>query len=189
MIWMNNARVERDIDSPLTINIELLASEDENPTSWIKAFDRLLTNGMPAFRKAKTPPCSHTRDILGRICISTSTIHKIYHNPKKGTTVVLFETGRFNMINGREAYHRIKVKRDPEDIDDIYMAVASAVMIRKYNTNSQFKAHLRRSTPKGVAEIPGIYQVAAAYETSEIYGSWENFCKIVDEKLILSGKK
>lgn len=170
MIEINGYTIERSIDIgdtlPLTINFEICASCDENPLYWVEKIGRL-------FKKEV-----EIEKIKGAYNLSYPfTIHKIYHNPQKRTTVVLFKP------SSKEYYRRIKVKLDSEDLDDIYMAVASAVMIRKYNTNSQFKAHLRRSTPKGVAEIPGIYQVAAAYETSEIYGSWEDFCKIVDEKL------
>lgn len=181
MIEISDFTVHRSIDIgdplPLTINFELYASSDENPIYWVEEFKR-----MTAIERMEGAYDLSYTDIYNYKS-APFTIHIIYHNPQKRTTVVLFKTGRFIMTNGKEHYFRIKVKRDSEDLDDIYMAVASAVMIKKYKTNSQFKAHLRRSTPKGVAEIPGIYQVAAAYETSEIYGSWENFCKIVDEKV------
>lgn len=118
-------------------------------------------------------------------------IHKIYHNAEKGTTVVCFKYSVYEIFGVEEPKAaKIKVKRDAEDQDDIYMAVASAVMIRKYKSNSQFKAHIRRSIPKGFDGRSYVYQLMAAAEVSDIYGSWEKFCKIVDEKLeVYHGKR
>lgn len=123
---------------------------------------------------------SHVRygDFKSSIVVPKHYIEKVYHNAKKNTTVVLF---RDPWTFGRPM-KRVKVKRSNDDVDDIYMAVASAVMIHKYGTNSAFKAKIRRKLPKGFEGRPNAYQMMAAAEVSDIYESWENFCKIVDEK-------
>ena len=125
--------------------------------------------------------------------IDSYSIRKIYHNKEKGTTVVCFYSSirwLFYIDRVESEGKKIIVKLDSEDHDDIYMAVASAVMIRKYKSNSQFKAHIRRSMPKGFDGRPDVYQMMAAAEVSDIYGSWEKFCEIVDEKLeVYHGKR
>lgn len=120
-------------------------------------------------------------DLYGK---NPSRISKIYHNPKKHTTVVAFNYTSRSLI-------KVKVKLDENDPDNIYMAVASAVSIYKYGTNSQFKAHIRKSVDTDIygADTGDLYLIAAQFEASSIFGSWEEFKKVVDEKLHISEKK
>lgn len=105
-------------------------------------------------------------------------IKKIYHNPKKATTVVISHPSYVNS--------KVKVKRDAEDPDDIYMAVASALMIRKCGSNSAVKAYIRKILPRGFEGRPQTYQIIVSAEIGDMFGSWEKFCKVVDEKLEVS---
>lgn len=124
-------------------------------------------------------------------------IETIYHNPEKATTVVEFYTKTKIKKSNKDVKDvieietdKIKVKKDSEDPEDIYMAVASAVMIRYYGSNSAFKAHIRKSLPSGFHGRLHVYQMMAAAKVSDIYGSWEKFCKIVDEKVeVYRGKR
>lgn len=59
-------------------------------------------------------------------------------------------------------------------------------MIRKYESNSAFKAHIREVLPGGYVGRPDAYQMISAAETSDIFGSWKEFCELVDEKLAMS---
>ena len=167
------------------INIELSAPFDLNVHKFHRQFQQLI-----AMENQKLNNRRLIRDRAFECSVTMSgpnlyNILKIYHNAEKSTTVVCFDLGIHEIfsIGTEESKSKIKVKRDSEDHDDIYMAVASAVMIRKYKSNSQFKAHIRRSMPKEFEGYPGVYRMMAAAEVSEIYGSWEKFCKIVDEKL------
>lgn len=105
-------------------------------------------------------------------------IKKIYHNPKKATTVVISDSSYIN--------NKVKVKRDAEDPDDIYMAVASALMIRKFGSNSAVKAYIRKILPRGFEGRPQTYQIIVSAGIGDMFGSWEKFCKVVDEKLVIS---
>ena len=105
-------------------------------------------------------------------------IKKIYHNPKKATTVVISDPSYIN--------DKVKVKRDAEDPDDIYMAVASALMIRKFGSNSAVKAYIRKILPRGFEGRPQTYQIIVSAGIGDMFGSWEKFCKVVDEKLEVS---
>ena len=124
-------------------------------------------------------------------------IETIYHNPEKATTVVEFYTKTKIKKSNKDVKDvieietdKIKVKKDSEDPDDIYMAVASAVMIRYYGSNSAFKAHIRKMLPSGFHGRPQVYQIMAAAKVGDIYGSWEKFCKIVDNKIdFMTGKE
>lgn len=198
MIELKAITVEKDgYYEGNNINIELKAPFDFDVHKFYRQFHQLLDMENQGIRhrqflRGRKPEFSLIDEVLMDTVFRGNLydIHKIYRNPQKGTTVVLFKTDRFIMTNGKEHYFRIKVKRDSEDQDDIYMAVASAVMIRKYKSNSQFKAHIRRSIPKGSDGQPYVYQLMAAAEVSDIYGSWEKFCKIVDEKMeVYHGKR
>lgn len=124
-------------------------------------------------------PCSSGVVYVSSINRGKYEIETIYHNPEKATTVVEFYTKS-----------KIKVKKDSEDPEDIYMAVASAVMIRYYGSNSAFKAHIRKMLPSGFHGRPQVYQIMAAAKVGDIYGSWEKFCKIVDNKIdFMTGKE
>lgn len=114
-----------------------------------------------------------------------SHIAKIYHNPKKHTTVVVF--GHFPWW-GDYKERKVKVKLDAKDPDNIYMAVASAVVIYKYGTNSQFKAYISRSVDKDIYgdALDAVYMIAAQLEVSEIFGTWDKFKELVDDKIKIS---
>ena len=114
-----------------------------------------------------------------------SKICDIYHNPKKHTTVVVFE--HFTWFRDHKE-RKVKVKLDAKDPDNIYMAVASAVVIYKYGTNSQFKAHISRSVDKDIYgdALDAVYMIAAQLEVSEIFGTWDKFKELVDDKIKIS---
>lgn len=125
-----------------------------------------------------------THEFSGELTIP-SKICDIYHNPKKHTTVVVF--GHFTWFRDRKE-RKIKVKLDAKDPDNIYMAVASAVVIYKYGTNSQFKAHISRSVDKDIYgdALDAVYLIAAQLEVSEIFGTWDKFKELVDDKVKIS---
>ena len=190
MIKLKEITVERDIcDLDNNIYIKLSAPFNFDVHDFYRNFQRMIDmenqrNCHRQFLRSEGFECSLTIPEANRY-----NIRKIYHNVEKRTTVVWFNYSiRELFLHSTEEAEaeKIKVKRDSEDHDDIYMAVASAVMIRKYKSNSQFKAHIRRSMPKGFDGRPNVYQMMAAAEVSDIYGSWEKFYKIVDEKLELS---
>ena len=107
--------------------------------------------------------------------VSKYEIRDIYFNAGKNTTVVVWETGE-----------KTKVKMADGENCFINNEVASAVMKRKYGSNSAFKAHVDKMLG-GYSD--SAYLVLARAETSEIYGSYDNFDKLVKEKLILSSSK
>lgn len=121
---------------------------------------------------------------VGNLGKDPSEICDIYHNPKKHTTVVVFEYRKLWAIERR----KVKVKLDAKDPDNIYMAVASAVVIYKYGTNSQFKAHISRSVDKDIYgdALDAVYMIAAQLEVSEIFGTWDKFKELVDDKIKIS---
>lgn len=122
---------------------------------------------------------------VGKSGKDPSKICDIYHNPKKHTTVVVFE--HFSWW-GDHKERKVKVKLDAKDPDNIYMAVASAVVIYKYGTNSQFKAHISRSVDKDIYgdALDAVYMIAAQLEVSEIFGTWDKFKELVDDKIKIS---
>jgi len=197
MIKLKEINVERIMDDGFhigsNVNIELNAPFNFDAHEFYRKFQRMIDMEN---RELNNRQFLRSREFESSLTIPRSNrydIRKIYHNKEKGTTVVCFDDSiRMLFCIGTEESEaaKIKVKRDSEDHDDIYMAVASAVMIRKYKSNSQFKAHIRKSMPKGFDGRPHVYQMMAAAEVSDIYGSWEKFCKIVDEKLeVYHGRK
>lgn len=144
-------------------------------------------NTLNAYDKLKEALGIDGKDLFGR---DPSRISKIYHNPKKHTTVVVFDYTPRSLF-GDICERKVKVKLDENDPDNIYMAVASAVSIYKYGTNSQFKAHIRKSVDTDIygAASEDLYLIAAQFEASSIFGSWKEFKKVVDEKLHISEKK
>lgn len=100
-------------------------------------------------------------------------IDRIYFNNRKNTTVVLWKNG-----------DRTKVKMADDESCYIYNAVAAAVMKRRYKSNSAFKSYIEKNLG-GYSEAA--YLVIAREQTSKIYGGYEKFKAMVDEKLYLQG--
>ena len=65
----------------------------------------------------------------------TPTIDKIKVNPAKNATTVLWTDGTATVV-----------KRSEDDPDDLYFAVASAMAIKFYGSNSQFKKVINDKT-------------------------------------------
>ena len=62
-------------------------------------------------------------------------VKHIQHNPEKGATAVTFDDGKV-----------IVVRRAPDQPDDIYFAVASAIAEHLYGSNSAFKKMISSKT-------------------------------------------
>ena len=107
--------------------------------------------------------------------ISAYDISKIYRNSAKRTVVVEWATG-----------HKTKVKCADDDADNIFFAVAAAVMKRKYGSNSAFKRRIERNL--GLYSDRA-YKHISVWETCEIYGGHEKFIDVVNSKVARSHSK